>query len=97
MKFFAKILLAIFILFQFSTIIMYVINERNKTNISITVTEEEEESVKEVKMVKEVFQIVMEKTVIMDLESSTPLALDTYLLKKYFATATIFLLPPEQV
>lgn len=97
MKFFAKILLGIFILFQFSSIIVYVVKERNKTNISLSITEEEEENAKEIKMVQTEFVICSEKLYASIFEKTTQEAQDTYLLKKYFASATIFLVPPEQV
>lgn len=97
MKFFAKILLGIFILFQFSSIIVYVVKERNKTNISLSITEEEEENGKEIKMVQTEFVICSEKLYASIFEKTTQEAQDTYLLKKYFASATIFLVPPEQV
>lgn len=96
MKFFAKIFLGIFILFQFSTIIICVINDRNKTNITINITEEEEHA-KEIKVVKSEFVVMSNKLSASFIDNSSQKAQDTYLLKNYAANATIFLVPPEQV
>ena len=96
MKFFTRIVLAIFILFQFSTIIICVINARNETNIAINITEEEEHS-KHIKEVKSVFVASNYKLLPLFDEDSEKKVHDYYLLKKYVAESTIFLLPPEQV
>jgi hypothetical protein len=96
MKFFTRLVLAIFILFQFSTIIICVINARNETNVAINITEEEEHS-KQIKEVKSVFVLSNYKLLPLFDETPKRKVHDNYLLKKYIADVTIFLLPPEQV
>jgi hypothetical protein len=96
MKFFTRLVLAIFILFQFSTIIICVINARNESNIAINITEEEEHS-KHIKEVKSVFVVSNYKLLPLFDETLKRKVHDNYLLKKYIADVSIFLLPPEQV
>ncbi|MGH2664897.1 hypothetical protein [Flavobacterium sp.] len=98
MKFLTKIVLAIFILFQFSSIIVCVINERSKTNFTYNITEEEEHShSKQIKEVKSEFVVHNNKLNILFDEMPSKKVHDYYLLKHYVANATIFLPPPEQV
>ncbi len=98
MKFFAKILLGIFILFQFSSIIVCLINDRNETKIAINITEEEEHShSKNVKEVKSEFIVTNDRLFTPFFDSPSKKIQDTYLLKNYGANSTIFLVPPEQV
>ncbi|MES2811938.1 MAG: hypothetical protein V4670_05645 [Bacteroidota bacterium] len=96
MKFFTKIVLGVFILFQFSTIIVCIINERNDTAFTYNITEEEEHS-KEVKEIKSAFVISKYKLLPLYDEVTSLEVHDTYLLKHYAVNSTIFLLPPEQV
>lgn len=96
MKFFTKIVLGIFILFQFSTIIVCIINSRNETTFTYNITEEEEHS-KEVKEIKSAFVISKYKLLSLFDEMPSNQVHDTYLLKHYAVNSTIFLLPPEQV
>ncbi|MBP9849935.1 MAG: hypothetical protein KBC58_10905 [Flavobacterium sp.] len=96
MKFFTKIVLVIFILFQFSSIIVCVINERNDTKFTFNITEEEEHS-KEVKVIKSAFVISKYKLLPLFDEATSLQIQDTYLLKQYAVNPTIFHLPPEQV
>ncbi len=96
MKFFTKIVLGIFILFQFSTIIVCIINSRNETTFTYNITEEEEHS-KEVKEIKSAFVISKYKLLSLFDEMPSKEVHDTYLLKHYAVNSTIFLLPPEQV
>jgi|GEM_PF-4437730 len=96
MKFLTKIVLGIFILFQFSSIIVCIINEKNETVFTYNITEEEEHS-KEVKVVKSAFVISKYKLLSLFDEVTSQKVHDTYLLKNYTTNSTIFLLPPEQV
>ena len=57
MKFFTKIVLGIFILFQFSTIIVCIINSRSETTFTYNITEEEEHSKGGTKQVKSEFVV----------------------------------------
>ncbi|TGD56949.1 hypothetical protein [Flavobacterium humi] len=98
MKFLTRIVLGIFILFQFSSVIVCVINERSKTNFAYTITEEEEHShSKQVKEVKSEFVVLNHKLIIPFDEMPSKKVHDYYLLKHYVTNPTIFLLPPEQV
>lgn len=96
MKFFTKIVLGIFILFQFSTIIVCIINSRNETTFTYNITEEEEHS-KEVKEIKSAFVISKYKLLSLFDEMPSKEVHDTYLLKQYAVNPSIFILPPEQV
>ena len=96
MKFFTKIVLGIFILFQFSTIIVCIINSRNETKFTYNITEEEEHS-KQIKEIKSAFVISKYKLLPLFDEMPSKEVHDTYLIKHYAVNSTIFLLPPEQV
>ena len=96
MKFFTKIVLGIFILFQFSTIIVCIINSRNETKFTYNITEEEEHS-KGTKELKSEFIVTNYKLVTPFVENPSKKVQDTYLLKHYVANSPIFILPPEQV
>lgn len=96
MKFLTKIVLGIFILFQFSSIIVCIINEKNDTAITYNITEEEEHS-KEIKEIKSAFVISKYKLLPLFDEVASIEVFDTYLLKNYVVNPTIFHLPPEQV
>ena len=96
MKFFTKIVLAVFILFQFSSMILYVINERNETTIAFNITEEEEHH----KHTKNNFaEVVFEKSMLFDFmfQNNTSDAFDFYLLKDYSLIILAFFPPPEQI
>jgi hypothetical protein len=96
MKFFTKIVLGIFILFQFSTIIVCIINSRNETTFTYNITEEEEHS-KGIKEIKSVFVVTKYKLLSLFDGTDSKKVQDTYLLKNYVADPSIFILPPEQV
>ncbi|EPE9899725.1 hypothetical protein ACSN7Q_000850 [Flavobacterium psychrophilum] len=96
MKFFTRLILPVFILFQFSTIIICVVNARNESKITLNITEEEDCS-KDVKEIKAVFVVDSYKLLPVFDEVPKKKVHDYYLLKKYMADATIFLLPPKQV
>jgi len=96
MKFLTKIVLGVFILFQFSTIIVCIINSRNETTFTYNITEEEEHS-KETKEIKSVFVINNYKLLPLFDEKPSKKVHDYYLLKHYVANSTIFLPPPEEV
>lgn len=95
MKFFARIFLAIFILFQFSSIIICLINDRNETKFSYNITEEEHS--KEVKQLKSEFIVTNNKLFTPFVENPSKKIQDTYLLKHYAANSPVFLVPPELV
>ena len=96
MKFFTKIVLGIFLLFQFSTIIVCIINEKNDTAFTYNITEEEEhqKNTKEVKA-----EVVFEKNVFHDfiIKETTQDNFEVYLLKDYASDPLLFFPPPEQV
>jgi hypothetical protein len=96
MKFFTKIVLGIFILFQFSTIIVCIINEKSGTSFTYNITEEEEhqKNTKEVKA-----EIVIGKNVFHDfmIKETTQDNFEVYLLKDYSSDPLLFFPPPEQV
>lgn len=96
MKFFTKIVLAVFILFQFSTIIVCVINEKNDAKFSYTITEEEEHHQKTKQIISE-YIIGHENFGDLFAESLLKEIPDFYLLKNYRVNKHIDLLPPEQV
>ncbi len=96
MKFFTKIVLAAFILFQFSSMILYVINERNETTIAFNITEEEEHH----KHTKNNFaEVVFDESMLCDFlfQNNASNTFDFYLLKDYSLTLMAFFPPPEQV
>ncbi|WP_300567506.1 hypothetical protein [Flavobacterium sp.] len=98
MKFFAKILLGIFILFQFSSIVVCLINERNENKIAINITEEEEHShSKQIKEVKSEFIVDCNRLFTPFFDNPSKKIQDTYLLKNYAASSSVFIVPPEQV
>ena len=96
MKFFTKIVLGIFLLFQFSTIIVCIINEKSGTSFTYNITEEEEhqKNTKEVKA-----EIVIGKNVFNDfmIKETTQDNFEVYLLKDYSSDPLLFFPPPEQV
>lgn len=96
MKFFTKIVLGVFILFQFSTIIVCIINEKNGTSFAYNITEEEEHQ-KTAKQVKA--EVVFEKNVFQDfiINETTQDNFEEYLLKDYSSDPLLFFPPPEQV
>ena len=96
MKFLTKIVLVIFILFQFSSVIACVINEKNGNKITYAMSDEEEHS-KGPKELKSDFIVTDYKLVTPFVETPSTEIQDTYLLKHYIASSSIFLLPPEQV
>lgn len=96
MKFLTKIVLVIFILFQFSSVIACVINEKNGNKITYAMSDEEEHS-KGPKELKSDFIVTDYKLVTPFVENPSTEIQDTYLLKHYVTNPSIFLLPPEQV
>lgn len=96
MKFFTKIVLAVFILFQFSTVIVCVINEKNDAKFSYTITEEEEHH-KNTKQIISEYIIENENFGNFFAEGLSKKIPDFYLLKNYRVNSYIDLLPPEQV
>lgn len=97
MKFFTKIVLGIFILFQFSTIIVCIINSRSETTFTYNITEEEEHSKGGAKQVKSEFVVSKYKLLPLFDELPSKKVHDTYVLKQYVASSSIFLPPPKQV
>lgn len=96
MKFFTKIVLAVFILFQFSTVIVCIINEKNDAKFSYTITEEEEHH-KNTKQIISEFIVENENFGHFFSETVSKEISDFYLLKNYRVNTNIDLLPPEQV
>lgn len=96
MKFFTKIVLAVFILFQFSTVIISVINEKNGVRFSYAITEEEEHH-KNTKQIISEFIVENESLGHFFAEIQSKEIPDFYLLKNYRVNKCIDLLPPEQV
>lgn len=96
MKFFTKIVLAIFILFQFSSVIICIINEKNESKFSYTITEEEEQH-KNTKQIISEFIVENENFGHLLVEGASNEIPDFYLLKNYRVNSYIDLLPPEQV
>jgi hypothetical protein len=96
MKFFAKIVLVFFMLFQFSSVIVCVINEKNSSAIAFNLTEEEEHQ-KVTKQIKT--EVVFEKNLYDQfiVEENLTNNFDFYLLKDYSSTFKSFYSPPEQV
>ncbi|WP_136668494.1 hypothetical protein [Flavobacterium sp. H122] len=96
MKFFAKIVLAFFMLFQFSSVIICVINEKNNSAIAFNITEEEEHQ-KVTKQLKS--EVVFGKNIYDEfiVENSQKNNFDFYLLKDYSSALNPFFSPPEQV
>ncbi|MFC4817790.1 MULTISPECIES: hypothetical protein [unclassified Flavobacterium] len=96
MKFFTKIVLVVFILFQFSSIVVCIINEKNDAAFTFNITEEEEQhkNTKEVKA-----EVVFEKNVFQDFifKETTQNNFEEYLLKDYSSDSLSFFPPPEQV
>lgn len=97
MKFFAKIVLAVFIFFQFSSVIVCIINEKNDTKISYLITEEEEEHHQKTKQIISEYIIGHENFGNLFAEALSKEIPDFYLLKNYRVNTYIDLLPPEQV
>lgn len=96
MKFFTKIVLVIFILFQFSSVIICIINEKNESKFSYTITEEEEQH-KNTKQIISEYIIKSENSGHLFTEKASKEIPDFYLLKNYRVNSFIDLLPPEQV
>ncbi len=96
MKFFTKIVLVIFILFQFSSVIICIINEKNESKFSYTITEEEEQH-KNTKQIVSEFIVENEGFGDLFVEIFSKEIPDFYLLKNYRVNSCIDLLPPEQV
>ncbi len=96
MKFFTKIVLVIFILFQFSSVIICIINEKNESKFSYTITEEEEQH-KNTKQIVSEFIVENEGFGDLFVEIFSKEIPHFYLLKKYRVNSCIDLLPPEQV
>lgn len=96
MKFLIKIVIAFFILFQFSSVIICLINEKNDSAIACNINEEEEQQ-KFTKQIKT--EIVFEKNIYNHfiVEESPKNTFDFYLLKEYSSTLQSFFSPPEQV
>lgn len=97
MKFLTKIVLGIFILFQFSTIIVCIINSRSETAFTYNITEEEEHSKGNTKQIKSEFVVSKYKLLSLFDELPSKKVHDTYLLKHYVASSTILLRPPKHV
>jgi hypothetical protein len=96
MKFLVKIVIAFFILFQFSTVIICVINEKNDSAIAYNITEEEENQ----KLTKQIkTEVVFEKSLYNQffVEETLNNNFEFYLLKEYSSTLKSFYSPPEQV
>ena len=95
MKFFAKIVLGIFILFQFSSIIVWVINEKTNSTFAYNITEEEEHQ-KNTKQVKA--EVVLERGVFQDFmfDETAQDNFEVYLIKDYSSDPLLFFPPPEQ-
>ena len=96
MKFLIKIVIAFFILFQFSSVIICLINEKNDADITYNINEEEEQQqlTKEIKT-----EVVFERNsydhfIVEETYNNT---FYFYLLKEYSSTLQSFFSPPEQV
>jgi hypothetical protein len=96
MKFFARIVLGIFILFQFSSVIVWVINEKTNSSFAYNITEEEEHQ-KNTKQVKA--EVVFERSVFQDFmfNETAQDNFEVYLIKDYASDPLLFFPPPEQV
>jgi len=103
MKFLTKIVLVLFLTFQFLPAIIAMVDNEKSAKISFVLLDDEEESSKDSKENKELKEF---KTEFLEAESnfdfvyftaSNKLVKDNYLLKNYHSKTSLPLLPPEQV
>jgi hypothetical protein len=99
MKFLTRILLLLFVFFQFSSSIIYLIETESETKISIVFEEEEnsKEESKEVKDFKTEFIYEKKFDTLLNFEEISTVDNHNYIMKESTLKSTLFLPPPEQV
>ena len=100
MKFLIKLIILVFVLFQFSSTIIYLIENEEGKSFSIDLVDEDQGNSKETKEVKEFktyYIICNNKLNELTLSNSSIEVLSSYLLKKYKVSASIFIPPPKEI
>ncbi len=100
MKFISSIFILLFVTFQFSTSIVYFVDNCNDSSIVIYDQEEEEENSKETKESKELkSEFLASKSSIFSFATNfkSSKIVTFYLINKYQVSTTITILPPEMI